>query len=561
MNLSLEPILRAIFSKLVILFTVLNIFSSLLRAEEFSLHKGIGLISADSLKKHVEFLGHDSLQGRGTGTRGEKVAAQYIANYLKMLQLKPLGDDGTYLQAIPMHGSFPLPESELTFFSGNEEHKFELGKDYLLYKSGAQTFIPQPVPLVFVGYGIIAPEFDYNDYQAMDVEGKVVVYLSGEPPSNDSSYFNGNDPTIYFYPESKQRIAISRGALGSILIPSIKQQDFDWQRTKREFAFEDITLAYSVTGNLSVLMNPNAATKLFDGVPFNLYQIFEMDRTHTIRSFPLNNRISFKGAFLERDFFASNVIGMYAGLKRKPNDSYIIVSSHFDHLGIGSPVDGDSIYNGVVDNAVGVAAVLEIARVFSTSPKKPFHSILFLFVTGEEKGLLGSTYYLDHPIVPLYKTIANVNVDGLAVFDLFNDVVGIGAELSTLGEHLKIIVNELGINLSPIPPQFLGKESFARSDQIAFAKAGIPSILISEGLNYKNMSKEKALRKITNWYEQIYHSPFDDLNQPMNFQAAHQHCQILFAFCYSLANSTSLPQWSPGTPYINERLRTIAERR
>ena len=204
---------------------------------------------------------------------------------------------------------------------------------------------------------------------------------------------------------------------------------------------------------------------------------------------------------------------------------------------------------------------MEIARAFSMLDQKPLHSIIFLFLTGEEKGLLGSTYYLDHPIVPLYKTMANLNIDGLAVNDQFNDVVGIGAELSTLGDHLKKVAEQLDLEVSPIPSQFLATESYTRSDQVAFARAGVPAILVSEGLDYKNMSPEQALQKVIEWSENIYHTPFDDLSQPINFEAARQHCQVLFAFCYSLANSEVFPQWKPGTSFINERLRTIAEKR
>jgi len=554
--------MKKYFYSFIFFFLLAISASKFVNGQEASLQQLIKNISADSIRKHVELLGHDSLQGRGTGTRGERIAAHYIASHLEKHQFIPIGDQRSFFQSIPMHGSFPLRESQLKIYNEAEEYQLALGKDYLLYKSGAQTFIPQPVPLVFVGYGIIAPEFDYDDYQAMDVEGKVVVFLSGEPLSSDSLYFNGSDPTIYSYAESKQRLAISRGAIGSILIPSSGDyQHWDWQRSVRDFAFEDITLAYSVAGNLAVLMNAETAKILFETTPILLDQVFEMDRAGALHSFDLSTKLSFKGVFTEREFFASNIIGMFEGANRKPDDSYLIISAHYDHLGIGQPIAGDSIYNGVLDNAIGVAASMEIARAFTMLPQKPLHSIIFLFLTGEEKGLLGSTYYLDHPIVPLYKTIANLNIDGLAVNDQFNDVVGIGAELSTLGDYLKKVAGLLNLKVSPIPSQFAATESFARSDQVAFARAGIPSILISEGLNYKNMTQEEALQKTIEWFENVYHTPFDDLNQPINYEAVRQHCQVLFAFCYSLANSTVLPQWKPGTPFINERLRTIAEKR
>lgn len=519
-------------------------------------------ISADSIKKHVEYLGSDSLQGRGTGTTGGNSAAQYIADQLQKYQLKPMGDNQTFFQSIPMRGSIPLPESELLLFSQNDMIELELKKDYLLYKSGASTFIPQAVPLVFVGYGIIAPEFDYNDYQSVNVEGKIAVFLTGEPTSEDSTYFDGADPTIYSYPESKQRLAISRGAQGSILIPTDRIEKYkNWNYWVNTFAFEDVALAYSVTANLSLLMNPDAAEKLFTDSPYSLSEIFDMEHRNTIRSFELNTSISFQGRFLRREFLASNVIGLLPGTNPKPETQYLIISAHYDHLGIGMAVEGDSIYNGVFDNAVGVAAVLEIARVFSSNPNQPKHSILFLFTTGEEKGLLGSQYYVDHPIVPLYKTIANVNMDGLSMLDEFETVIGVGSEYSTLGNELAEVARKFGVKTTAIPSEFIASESFARSDQISFAKAGIPSLLIAEGLKLKNYTETETLQKYIDWYENIYHSPFDDLNQPMNFSAAQQHCRFIYAFCYHIANSEELPQWKAGSPFINARLRSIAEQR
>ncbi|MDZ7343166.1 MAG: M20/M25/M40 family metallo-hydrolase [candidate division KSB1 bacterium] len=519
-------------------------------------------IEAKRLIRHIEFLGSDSLEGRGTGTRGGEIAANYLAGEMAALGLKPIGDDSSYFQFIPMHGSRPLPSSEFEIVLPNKTHQLELGKDYLLYHSGAQTFIPKPVPLVFAGYGISATEFDYNDYQTLNVEGKIVVFFSGEPPSSHRSYFDGPTPTIHAVPEIKHRHAIARGALGTIMIPTPREkQGRDWQFWVNEFAFEDITLFYSVTTNFNVLLNPATAEILFADTPYSLRQLFEMDETNDLRSFPLAGAAAFRGHFRQRDFLASNVIGLWEGSDPLLKDSYVIVSAHYDHLGIGPAVQGDSIYNGVFDNAAGVAAVLEIARAFVALPKRPQRSVIFLFVTGEEKGLLGSTYYVDHPVVPLYKTIANLNVDGLAMFDTFNDVVGVGAELSTLGEHLQRVAHQLGLGVSPVPTPFSGSAAFARSDQMAFARGGVPSLLIMEGINYRHTSPEDGLNRMIEWGRRFYHSPFDDLSQPINFTAAVQHCQILFALCLSLANADVEPQWKTGTPYINVRLRSLAEKR
>ena len=519
-------------------------------------------VSADSIRKHVQFLGDDALEGRATDTRGEALAAQYIAVRLAEWGLTPMGENRTFFQTIPLHGSKPLRQSQLVIHADDGEHRLELGRDYLLFKSGAQTFIPQPTPMVFVGYGIAAPEFDYNDYQTIDAEGKIVVFLAGEPPSADPLFFNGEDPTIYSQFESKQRLAVSRGALGCILLPTPDDLTYgDWEKKKDEFSFEDVTLAYTVTGNLSAAVNSRIAAHLFEGAPYSLEQVYEMNRRGLMRSFSLNRSLSFHGVFAERDFIGYNVIGMIEGRLRKSKGAYVLISAHYDHLGIGPPVAGDSIYNGVLDNALGVAGALELARLFALSSPKPLHSLIFLFTTGEEKGLLGSTYYCDHPLVPLHQTIANLNIDGLAADDTFNDIVGLGAEWSTLDVHLEKTASLLGLQVSPVPSPFLASESFARSDQWAFARAGIPSILISNGLNYRHWSLEQALQKTLYWYRNIYHSPVDDLSQPINYEAARQHVQVLAVFCRSAANSKTLPQWKAGAPFMAERLRTIAEKR
>lgn len=537
-----------------------NIFFS--HAQMLNPTQAQATIRADSLKKHIAYLGSDELQGRGTGTQGERLAADYISRHFKALKLKPLTENGSYYQQIPMHGSIPHSSSEFVLFQQNKSHKLAFKRDYLLYKTGAQTFIPQPLPLVFVGYGIIAPEFDYNDYQTLDVDGKIVVFLSGEPFSTDSTYFNGPLTTVYAYPEAKQRIAISQGARGSIMIPS--PRDFkrrNWRYWVNMFSFEDVHLAYSVTSNLSIVINPNAAVKLFESAEYDLKSVFKQDQQGLIHSFPLKTKISFKGKFTERDFFAVNVLALLEGQQRRPNDNYLLISAHYDHLGIGRPVAGDSIYNGVFDNAAGVAAVLEIARAFTLLKERPKHAIIFLLTTGEEKGLLGASYYTENPVRPLYKTLANVNIDGLAMFDQFNEVIGIGAHYSTLDEIFEQEAEKAGLSVGTLPPAFSEFESFARSDQIAFARSGIPALLIAEGLDYRNLSPEAGLQKILDWNRKIYHTPFDDINQEMNLAAAEQHCRFLFTFCHTLANLTSLPTWKPGTTFKNARLRSIAEKR
>jgi len=516
------------------------------------------IFSKENLIRHTFALGSDEFEGRGTGESGGIKAAQYLANEFDKLNLIPLGEDSTYFQNIRMHGAKPLSSSELVLHYGNDKKNFNLWNDYLLYTTGEQTFIPTPLELVFVGYGIVAPEYDYNDYQSVNVEGKIVVFLDGEPYSNDDSFFDGERSTIYSYPEVKQRVALSRGARGSILIPFPSSS---WEKLKQEFSFEDVTLAYSVANNLALLFNPEVAKILFSKSDYTLDDIYSLHAKGSIFSFDMNCSLSFRGEFRERDFISSNIIGMVEGTDPELKDTYIILSAHYDHLGIGIPVKGDSIYNGVFDNAIGDAALLELARVYSQNKIKTKRSLVFIFLTGEEKGLLGSIYYTDNPLIPLYKTVANINIDGVALFDNFKSIIGIGAEYSTLTDFLNEVAKKNNVNITQIPEGFKNTEAFSKSDQAAFANAGIPSILVMEAPDYMSISKEEGLRKFIYYSENIYHTPFDDLGQYMNFDAAVQHVDIIYDLSFLLADSEDAPVWKNNSPYLNARLQSTAEKK
>lgn len=516
-------------------------------------------ISSKNISLNLNILADDSLEGRGTGSRGSLLAANFIAEKFKEFSLTSLQPDNTYFQNIPMHGSRPLNSSELWITSNNNSIKLEIEKDYFLYRSGQQTFIPNPLPVVFVGYGIIAPEFDYNDYQAVDVEGKIVVYLDDEPYSEDEDYFNGLMPTIYSYSESKRRIAASRGAAGTIQISLNRYEN--WDEVSKDFNSEDVTLAYAVSSSLSLILNPESAKVLFEGSEYSFNHVIDMAEKHKIKSFPLKTSLKFKGAFKDRDFIERNVIGMVQGSDPLLKDSYIILSAHYDHLGIGAPIKNDSIYNGALDNAIGVSVLLELARSFSDLKTRPKRSIIFMATTGEEKGLLGSSYYVDNPLVPLYKTVASINIDGIAMFKDFMGIVPVGAELSTLQEYLRQTADSYGLIIEEIPPQFRSFDAFNKSDQLAFALGGIPSILVLEGLSNKSKKSDDVLLSFVDYYLNYYHTPFDDLNQKIDCEAAARHAKIIFDFTYRIADQIDAPEWKSGAPFLNARLRSKAEKR
>ncbi len=498
--------MKAKYLFIIIIFAAIQIYPQLFDDNS--------TINADKviLKKHIEILGSDLFEGRGTGTKGGELAAAYISSNFKKIGLIPIGDENTYFQSIPFHGTNILNDSKLTLLNSNDSLHLEIGKDYLLSNLGEQTIIPKPIELVFVEYGIIAPEFDHNDYQDKDVSGKIVVIINGEPYSEEYEYFNGDEPTIYSHIDVKHRIAISRGAAGTIIIPEYNNNDFGyWNRLVSEYSFEDVKLSYNASNSFGIILNPILAKS-----------IFKLDSVKSISEFAnqINKfSLTFEGQFIVRDFKANNIVGMIKGNQSKENEEYLIVSAHYDHLGIGPSINGDKIYNGVLDNAMGVSAMLEVARILMGYKDYLERSIIFIATTGEEKGLLGSSYYVDHPIFPIHKTVANINIDGIAFIDEFKSIIGVGSELSNLEDYLRQMSKRFDISVKKIPKEFYSNEAFNRSDQISFAKAGIPSILILDSPEYINLDRATAIEKIIYYNEVVYHTPFDDLSIKIDYNA------------------------------------------
>jgi len=508
-----------------------------------------------ALRRHVELLAADELAGRAVGTAGAERAAAYLAAELAAMGVEP-GSGGTYFQPVPMHATSPQPQSELLVELDSGTFTARLGDDYLLFTGGSQTLIPQSVETVFVGYGIVAPEFDYNDYQTLDVANKVVVFVAGEPPSADPSFFAGEQPTVHSTPEAKQRIAISRGARGSLLV--VPDDAPAWAWWQEQFAFESVSLAYTVSQELAAVVRSDVAARLFENAATDLDEVLAMHRSGTLRSFPLAARIAFRGVFQERDFTSANVVGVVRGGSRP--DEAVLLCAHYDHLGVGPAQDGDRIYNGAIDNAIGVAGVLEIARTVAAGPG-PDRTVIVLLSTGEEKGLLGAAYYVDHPVRPLHRTVAAVNVDGLAHLGPFTDVVAIGGDLSSLGRTVARVAARSGLEASPLPPEVATAEAYARSDQLAFAEAGIPAVLVTEGFGSPDLDRAAARARFVRWMATTYHSPRDDARQPIDYAAAARHAGLLLELVRTLAASGNDPYWNPGIPYATTRLQNRIEGR
>lgn len=343
------------------------------------------------------------------------------------------------------------------------------------------------------------------------------------------------------------------------MIPITDDADRLWSRLRDQLAFEHLTLAYTIPRHLSLVLHPDLASELFTDALYDFDQVLAMHASHTLRSFHLPVQLGFEGSFRSRKFLAPNVVGWIEGVDPRARDRYLVISAHYDHLGIGPALEGDAIYNGVVDNALGVACVLELARVLATVAGPPDRSIIFILTTAEEEGNLGAAYFLDHPPVRHSQMVANINVDGLAIMDTFDDLVGIGGELSDLGQLLAKAVRPLGLETSRPQEMVLGHEAFTRSDQAVFAEAGIPAILVVEGLEWRNTPRDQALQDLARWFSEVYHTPSDDVDQPLDFGACRQHCGAIAAFALAVADAPLDPEWRPGVPYAYERLLSLAD--
>ncbi len=514
----------------------------------------------EKIKTHLDYLGSDLFKGRGTGTTGGNLAAKYLAEEFSKSNLIPIINNGTFYQNIPLHAFKPATTSKIILYSNNSSDTLTINNDFVVFQVTEDFSSNRTLDAVFVGYGINAPEYDYNDYLSINVEGKVAVMLEGEPISDDISFFEGKKETIYSSLAVKLRLALSKGARGCIVVPNpLNNTPAYWNSLKQTYSFEHLSLAYSSNVNLGIIINFQKAALLFQNSKYSLNELLKLTKEHKIYNFPLAVKISISGSYKRRDFLAPNIIGKINGSDDKLQDKYILVSAHYDHLGVGEKIKGDSIYNGVYDNASGVAALLALTDFFSIY--KPKHSIIFLLTTGEEAGLLGSSYYAANPPVPLYKTIANINIDGMSSFDSVKGIIGIGAEYSTLLKILEQTALKNNVSVDRIPEIFYQSEAFKHSDQISFADAGIPSILISESINYKNLTYEEGLNKYIKYITEIYHTPFDDLTLPINFNAFIQHLNIIKDFISILDNNSEEPEWNEGVSYSIERLRTKAEKR
>lgn len=500
----------------------------------------------DAIKAHLTFLAHDELKGRETGTPGHEIASLYIASQFKQFGILPKGEAGTYFQRVPFrHALLDQDSPSLTLKVKGKKHQLEYPKQYLTFSNVNHPEALMKGDVVFAGYGIVAPELNHNDYADLDVKGKIVAVLSGKPkffPSEEGAHFASG--------RQKAKYAVERGAKGIISISTpLAEKVRPYARyltnlhsPSLRWLKEDGTPASSypeIQG--SAYFSKEAAEVLFENAPTSLDEIYAvLEKDGVPKGFSLDASIKLSSKTVYKEISSPNVVGLIEGSDPQLKHEYVVFTAHSDHTGIAKTVKKDRINNGAMDNASGTAVLLETARVFSQMPA-PKRSILFVAVTAEEKGLLGSDYYANNPTVPVTAMVANINLDMPILLWDFTDVIAFGANHSNLAETVSNAANKLGLKLSPDPwPE---QAIFTRSDHYSFVKQGVPSVFLAPGLATAD-NPEAGAKIFAEFFATKYHMPADEFHDDFNDNAIKKFADVNVMIGDEVANQANKPAWN-----------------
>ena len=516
-------------------------------------------ITANEIDGHLRFLSSDLLEGRAPATRGGKLAAEYIAAQLRIFGVEP-AVNGSYFQRVPIDIVAADRSSIRASATGKATATFRYPEDVVVWAGSATESSAARGELVFVGYGSTAPEYRWNDFKDVDVKGKMLLVLVNDPPAppGEPELFGGRAMTYYGRWTYKFEEAERRGAAGALIVHTTERAGYPWHTVVGSWAKEQRMLPRdpNLPAPLGVRgwITDSAATALLSQAGLDLARLRTQaeSRDFTPVATGIAVDLSFRNSVehLESD----NVVGVVRGRDATVRDEYVAFSSHWDHLGIGPAVEGDSIYNGALDNASGVADLLAVARVAAQSPK-PRRSLLFVFVTAEESGLLGSEFFGQNPTAPPEKIIANINVDGGNLLGRVRDITALGSNKSSLGPALARLLAARGMRISP--EEHPERGYFYRSDHFSFAKVGIPSISIGAGTDYIGRPKGWGVAQNEEYTAKRYHQPSDAYRPDFDLTGAAQLADILLKFGTAVANSSTRPTWNKDAEFREIRERTL----
>lgn len=486
---------------------------------------------------YVKVLAADDMEGRETGSLGLRKAQEYVVDQMKRAGLEPVGAKGYYQPVQFVSRQIVERESSLELVHNGQTQSLTLGED-AIFSTRVNLAASVDAPLVFLGYGLSVPEKGYDDLAGMDLKGKVAVVFSGAPEE-----IPGALASHYQSAGERWKAMYKAGLVGIVTIPNPAFMDIPWSRISANRAHPSMALQgqeFDETAgeDLAVIFNPEHADKLFAGSGHNLQEMLDLLKERKpLPRFPLAVGIKSRAMVNKKDVESANLVAQLPGSDPRLKAEYVVLSAHLDHLGVGEPIHGDRIYNGAMDNASGSAVLLDMIASLKKSSRKPKRSVLFLFVTGEEKGLLGSRYFTAHPTVKPESMIANVNIDMFLPIVPLKVLTVYGLAESDLGDAAREAAQALGVPVQADPePQ---RNAFIRSDQYNFIRHGIPAIAM--GVGFIKGSPEQATFK--NWLTQRYHAPSDDTDQPVDLATAGKYEEIIRAVVLRAADEVKRPRW------------------
>jgi Zn-dependent M28 family amino/carboxypeptidase len=489
---------------------------------------------------HIKVLANDKLEGRDTGSSGERAAQAYAVEQLKSAGAEPAGTDGFYQPVKFVVRQIVEKDCTLALIRDSKRESLTLGGDAII---GTRVMPARKVeaPLVFIGYGLKVPEKNYDDFAALDIRGKIVVIFSGSP-----SEIPGSLAAHYQTAAERWKVLRAAGAIGIVSLMNPASMDVPWSRIALNRAHPTMDLDYpefheTEGAKLTVTVNPASAEKLFAGSGHTFAEIAELGKDRKpLPHFPLTVSLEARTKVEITKVKSANLVAKIPGSDPILKDEYVVLSAHLDHVGIGEPVNGDRIYNGAMDNGSGSALLLEMAASFKKNPETLRRSILLILVTGEEKGLLGSKYFAAHPTVATKSIVADINVDMFLPIVPLKLLTVQGLNESDLGDLAREVAESLGVKVQPDPEPL--RNLFVRSDQYNFIRHGVPSLAMSVAPDPDSPEQKKIFK---DWLTYRYHAPSDDVNQPVDLAAAAKYEEIVRALLIRIANDNHRPQWNP----------------
>jgi Zn-dependent M28 family amino/carboxypeptidase len=516
-------------------------------------------IDQNAIVERIKVLSSDEFEGRLPGTKGEELTVNYLVDESKKLGLQPGNPDGTYVQKVPLVGITGAEAKPFTVAKAGQKKTFKWSEEVVAFtKRVTDNVSIDNSDMIFVGYGVTAPEYNWDDFKGVDVKGKTIVVLVNDPQVPDASdpskldpkVFNGQAMTYYGRWTYKYEKAAELGAAGVFIVHETGPAGYPYP-VVQGFLGERFSLVADDKNmsrpSLEGWFSLDTAKAIFKMAGHDFDALKKQALSRDFRPVPLGLDASMAVSNKMRTIDSQNVVAKLEGADAQMKNEYVIYSSHWDHLGIGEPVDGDRIYNGALDNASGTATLLEMARAFTQVQPKPRRSILFLFVTAEEQGLLGSEYYATHPLYPLEKTVANINMDGVNQWGRTSDITVIGMGASDLDDYLRDAAAAQNRTLVPDPESEKG--FYYRSDHFNFAKVGVPALYTDSGVTFIGKDATYSKTKRDEYTNNDYHKPSDQIKPDWDLSGAVEDARLLFTVGYNVANADKFPEWKPGNEF------------